>query len=146
MRRLVRRLNSTMPSDEAYACLTDSTIIATLSGPISSSFNFLSLLSWLATAYLISNAACQPLSGKLTDIFSRRWGLVFSNFFFAIGTLICGLAQSDWVIVFGRIIAGIGGGGLTSIATFVTSDLVPLRRRGAWQGQSSIRMRPGSKS
>lgn len=34
----------------------DSTIIATLSAPISSEFKSLSLLSWLATAYLISNA------------------------------------------------------------------------------------------
>ena len=119
----------------AYKLSTDTTIIATLTAPISSSFNSLSLLSWLATGYLISNAACQPLSGKLTDIFSRRYGLVFSNFFFAVGTLVCGLAQREWVIILGRVIAGIGGGGLSSIATFVTSDLVPLRRRGVWQGE-----------
>ena len=113
----------------------DSTIIATLSAPISSSFDSLSLLSWLATAYLISNAACQPLSGKLTDIFSRRYGLLFSNFFFAVGTLTCGLAQSQGVIITGRVIAGIGGGGLTCISTFVGSDLIPLRKRGVWQGK-----------
>ena len=34
----------------------DSTVIATLSAPISSDFQSMSLLSWLATAYLISNA------------------------------------------------------------------------------------------
>ena len=112
----------------------DSTIVATLSAPISSSFDSLSLLSWLATAYLIANAACQPLSGKLTDIFSRRYGLVFSNVFFAVGTLICGLAQSQGVIIAGRVIAGIGGGGLSCISTFVGSDLIPLRKRGVWQG------------
>ncbi|KMU74306.1 hypothetical protein CISG_04655 [Coccidioides immitis RMSCC 3703] len=31
-----------------------------------------------------------------------------------------------------------GGGGLTAIATFVTSDLVPLRKRGLWQGIGNI--------
>lgn len=72
----------------------DSTIIATLILPISTSFSSFSALSWLATAYLIANAACQPLSGQLTDIFSRRMGLLFSNIFFGIGTLICGLATS----------------------------------------------------
>lgn len=46
----------------------DSTIIVTLSGPISSEFNSLGLLAWLATAYLIANAACQPIAGRLTDI------------------------------------------------------------------------------
>lgn len=117
---------------------TDTTIVATLTAPISSSFNSLSLLSWLATGYLIANAACQPLSGKLTDIFSRRTGLVFSNVFFAAGTLICGLAPNAGTIVAGRIVAGVGGGGLTCITTFVTSDLIPLRRRGLWQGYGNL--------
>ena len=116
----------------------DTTIVATLSAPISSSFHSLSLLSWLATAYLIANAACQPLSGKLTDIFSRRTGLIFSNVFFAVGCLICGLANSEWTIILGRVVSGIGGGGITAIATFVASDLVPLRRRGVWQGYGNI--------
>ncbi|CAG8419970.1 unnamed protein product [Penicillium salamii] len=121
-----------------FLAALDTTIVATLSAPISSSFNSFSLLSWLATSYLISNAACQPLSGRLTDIYSRRWGLVFSNIFFAIGNLICGLARAQWVIILGRVVAGVGGGGLTAISTFVTSDLIPLRKRGIWQGIGNI--------
>ena len=74
----------------------------------------------------------------MTDIYSRRWGLVFSNIFFAIGNLICGLARAQWVIILGRVVAGVGGGGLTAISTFVTSDLVPLRKRGIWQGIGNI--------
>ncbi|KAI1131919.1 major facilitator superfamily transporter [Nemania abortiva] len=116
----------------------DASIIATLSAPISSEFHSLSLLSWLATAYLISNAACQPISGRLTDIFGRGPGLVFSNLFFAAGNLICGLAQSAEVMIFGRVIAGIGGGGLMTISTFLGTDLVPLRNRGIVQGVGNI--------
>lgn len=116
----------------------DSSIIATLSAPISSDFQSLSLLSWLATAYLVSNAACQPISGRLTDIFGRGPGLVFSNVFFAAGNLICGLAQSSSVMILGRVVAGIGGGGLMSISTFLGSDLIPLRSRGVVQGIGNI--------
>ncbi|TGO47121.1 hypothetical protein BCON_0292g00030 [Botryotinia convoluta] len=116
----------------------DSTIIATLSASISTSFNSLSLLSWLASAYLIANAACQPLSGRLTDIFSRRTGLIVSNVLFAAGNLICGLAENEWVMIFGRVVAGCGGGGLMAISTFVGSDLVPLRKRGVVQGIGNI--------
>lgn len=116
----------------------DTTIIATLSTPISSEFKSLSLLSWLASAYLIANAACQPLAGKLTDIFSRRTGLIFSNVFFGVGCLICGLAGNEWVMIAGRVVSGIGGGGLTAISTFVSSDLVPLRMRGLWQGYGNV--------
>ncbi|KAJ8128854.1 hypothetical protein O1611_g4782 [Lasiodiplodia mahajangana] len=116
----------------------DTSIIATLSAPISSEFHSLSLLSWLATAYLISNAACQPISGRLTDIFGRGPGLVFSNLFFAAGNLICGLAQSANGMILGRVIAGIGGGGLMTISTFLGTDLVPLRNRGIVQGVGNI--------
>jgi MFS family permease len=56
----------------------------------------------------------------------------------------CGLAKSEGMIVLGRVVAGIGGGGLTAISTFVTSDLVPLRKRGVWQGIGNICYGAGS--
>jgi len=116
----------------------DSSIIVTLSGPISSEFKSLSLLSWLAASYLIANATFQPLSGRLTDVFGRGPGLVFSNFMFGLGNLICGLAKDEQTMIFGRVVAGIGGGGLMSISTFLGSDLVPLNKRGVVQGVGNI--------
>lgn len=116
----------------------DSTVFATLSGPISSEFRSGSIFSWLATAYLIANAACQPISGRLTDIFGRGPGLVLSNVLFAAGNLICGLAGDQYTMILGRVVAGVGGGGLMSIATFLASDLVPLRRRGIVQGIGNV--------
>lgn len=52
----------------------DSTVVATLSGPITASLNSGTLFAWTASGYLIANAAFQPLSGKLTDIYGRRAG------------------------------------------------------------------------
>lgn len=112
--------------------------MATLSVPIAESFHSLPLLAWLATAFLISEAATQPLTGKLTDIYSRRSGLVISNLFFAAGNLLCGVASNKWMMIMGRALAGIGGGGLHTISTIVVSDMVPLRKRGLWQGFSSV--------
>ncbi|KAL8774132.1 MAG: hypothetical protein Q9209_001240 [Squamulea sp. 1 TL-2023] len=116
----------------------DGTVMATLAAPIATSFNSLSLLAWLATAFLIGQAATQPLSGKLTDIFSRQWGLVVSNCFFALGNLICGLSNGQWTMVIGRVLAGVGGGCLNSISTIIVSDLIPLRQRALWQGMSNV--------
>ena len=121
-----------------FLAALDSTLVATLSAAISTSFHSFTLLSWLASSYFISTAALQPLSGKLTDIFSRRTGLVLSNVFFAAGNLICGLAKSENMMILGRVVSGMGGGGLTAISTFVGSDLVPLRRRGVWQGVGNV--------
>ncbi|KAK2603583.1 hypothetical protein QQS21_004263 [Conoideocrella luteorostrata] len=121
-----------------FLAALDTTIVATLSVPISSSFKSLNLLSWLGSSYLIANAACQPLSGRLTDIFSRRSGLIVSNLLFFVGTLMCGLATSKWSILAGRVVAGMGGGGMNAISAFLASDLVPLKRRGVVQGVAHV--------
>ena len=112
--------------------------MATLAAPIATSYNSLSLLAWLATGFLIGQAATQPLSGKLTDIFSRQWGLIVSNLLFAIGNLVCGFAKDEWTMIFGRVLAGIGGGCLNSISAIIVSDLIPLRQRALWQGMSNV--------
>jgi len=112
--------------------------MATLAAPIATSFNSLPLLAWLATAFLIGQAATQPLSGKLTDIFSRQWGLIVSSLLFASGNVICGFAKGEWTMILGRLIAGVGGGCVNTIATILVSDLIPLRQRGVWQGFSNV--------
>jgi len=112
--------------------------VATLSGTITPSFKSGTAFSWIATGYLISNAACQPLSGKLTDIYGRRAGLVVALLLFTTGTLLCGFANNAATMIAGRVIAGMGGGCLNTISTFVLSDLVPLKDRGVWQGIGSI--------
>ncbi|PQE17010.1 MFS multidrug transporter protein [Rutstroemia sp. NJR-2017a BBW] len=122
----------------------DSSMIATLSAPISSTFGSLSRLPWLVSTFFIANAAIQPLCGKLTDIYGRRDGLILSNIIFSLGNLMCALAQSEWVLICGRLVAGIGGGGIAAISTFVLSDLVPVRRRGVWQGIGNIFFGAGS--
>lgn len=135
-----KRLLATMSSlwTVTFFAALDTTVVATLSNPISAAFHSGTSFSWIATGYLIANAAFQPLSGKLTDIYGRRAGLIFAFTFFSAGTLICGLAQSATVMIVGRVIAGAGGGCLNTISVFVASDLIPLRRRGVWQGIGNI--------
>ena len=128
----------------AFMAALDANVVATLSAPISASFGSMSLLSWLASSYFIANAASQPLSGRLTDIYGRKAGLILCNAFFAVGNLICGFAGAEWVMIIGRVVAGIGGGGLGPIATFLASDLIPLRKRGLWQGAANICFGMGS--
>ncbi|XWW97374.1 hypothetical protein V2A60_005356 [Cordyceps javanica] len=121
-----------------FLAALDASSIATLSAAIASEFDSLSLLPWLATAYLVANAACQPITGRLTDIFGRRAGLACSSLLFALGSLLCGLAADAPTVVLGRAVAGVGGGGLICIPMFLASDLAPLRRRGVLQGVGNL--------
>ena len=116
----------------------DGTMVATLTASISASYNSLTLLAWLASSYFIANAVLQPLAGKLTDIYGRRAGLLLSHLFFCAGNLICGFANGEAMVILGRVFAGLGSGGMNGIPLFIASDLVPLRRRGIWQGFNNI--------
>ncbi|KAF8534609.1 major facilitator superfamily domain-containing protein [Trichophaea hybrida] len=127
-----------------FLAALDGTVISTLLAPISSEFDSFSSLSWITTAYLIAQAAVQPLFGKLTDIYGRRQGLLFSNSLFFLGTALCGLARNEYVMIVGRIVAGAGGGGLFAVSSIVATDLVPLRKRGIAQGGGNIAFGSGA--
>lgn len=122
----------------------DSTIVATLLVPISSSFSSLETLSWIGSAYLIGQSTSQPLSGRLTDIFGQRKGLLCCDVVFGIGTLLCGVATKEWVLIMGRAIAGVGGGAMLTRSMCVSGDLVPLQKRGVIQGIANIVIGAGS--
>ena len=113
-------------------------MLATLLASISSSFSSTSNLSWYATIYFIAGSASQALSGQLSDIFGRHSLLLFCHIVFLTGTLICGLAHREWVFLFGRAVQGFGGAPLSTITTFVESDLVPLRNRGVVEGTGNV--------
>ncbi|MCJ1432600.1 hypothetical protein MMC27_001957 [Xylographa pallens] len=116
----------------------DDTMLATISGPISASYNSFSKLSWIQTTFPIGASISQPLSGHLTDIYGRRKGLIVCYGLFAMGTLLCGLAPNLAVFLLGRIIEGLGGGAIVSITAFVETDLMPMRKRALIEGMGNI--------
>jgi multidrug resistance protein len=85
---------------------------------------------WAGTSYLLSCAVCQPFIAALSDIFGRKELLLFSVFFFTLGTLICAPIAKDFTVFFvGRSIQGIGGGGVITMGQVIFADIVPLRQR-----------------
>jgi len=80
----------------------------------------------------------QPLYGKLSDIFGRKPTLLFAYAVFGLGCLFCGIAQTIEELIAARAFAGIGGGGMTTVTSIMFSDIIPLRKRGTWQGYINI--------
>ncbi|KAL4795060.1 major facilitator superfamily domain-containing protein [Aspergillus venezuelensis] len=122
----------------SFTAAADSTITATLSSTIANEFQSLTIISWLGSGYLIALTATQPLSGKLSDIFGRKASFFAAAVVFALGNLLCGLANSQQSLIIGRVIAGIGGGGCSSISTFISSDFIPPRSRGLWHSYGTL--------
>ncbi|GMM30394.1 hypothetical protein DAMA08_031390 [Martiniozyma asiatica (nom. inval.)] len=127
-----------------FLAAVDGTMVVTLTAQISSDLNSQEHISWVATAYLLSCAAFQPVFGKLSDIFGRKTILLGCLFGFAFGCMLCGLAQNLSTLVTGRFIAGIGGGGINTLSTICLSDLVSTRDRGLYSGYAGIAWDIGS--
>jgi MFS family permease len=104
------------------------TIISTALPVIASQFHASeSGYSWIASSYLLANAACIPLWGKLSDIWGRKNIILLANVAFLVGSLICALAKNMAMIVAGRAVQGVGGGGIIILANISVTDLFSVR-------------------
>jgi len=112
----------------------DQTIVATALPTIGRSFNDVENLSWIVTAYLLTATAVTPLYGKLSDIHGRRGIMLIGILLFIAGSIACALAPNMTALILGRVLQGLGGGGLMSLAQTVLADLVSPRERGRYQG------------
>ncbi|KAF5341380.1 hypothetical protein D9758_012263 [Tetrapyrgos nigripes] len=90
--------------------------------------------TWVASAYNLASAAVLPLSGNLAEVFGRKIVLLCFLFTFGTGSAIAGAAPSMTVLIVGRAVQGLGGGGIQSLTYIVVADLVPLRTRGLFNG------------
>jgi EmrB/QacA subfamily drug resistance transporter len=120
-----------------FLAALDQTIVAPALPTIGSSLGNAEYLSWIVTAYLLTATAVTPLYGKLADIKGRRPVIFGAIGIFVAGSIISALAQSMFVLVIGRAIQGIGGGGLGALAMTVIGDIVAPRERGQYQGYIS---------
>ena len=89
-------------------------------------------------AYLLAATATTPLFGKLSDIHGRRTILLLSISIFVVGSVACALAPAMWVLILGRALQGIGGGGLLPIVQTIIADLLSPRERPLVQSYVSV--------
>ncbi|WFD20683.1 hypothetical protein MCAP1_002934 [Malassezia caprae] len=122
----------------AFIANVDTTIVAMLMGNISSYFKAAEKASWLGSTYLLSVCCTSPLYGRLCDTFGQKRSFTLAVCIFTVGTVCCGAARSMNELLLARTLAGMGGGGLSTIASVIMSSLVPLRSRGIYQGLTNI--------
>jgi EmrB/QacA subfamily drug resistance transporter len=115
----------------------DNTILASALPTIGREFGDVHNLPWLVTAYLIANTAITALYGKVSDIHGRRTTLLIAISLYMAGSLVCALAPNMFVLILGRVLHGLGGGGLTSTGMVVLGDIAAPKDRGKYYGYFS---------
>lgn len=67
-----------------------------------------------------------------SSAFGRRPVLIFALLLFAAGAIICALSDNFSLMIGGRVVQGVGASGLMALTQVIITDMVPLRRRGAF--------------
>lgn len=114
--------------DEAIASL-DQTIVSTALPTVVGDLNGVDHMLWVVTAYVLTSTIAMPVFGKMGDLVGRRGLFVGSQVLFMIGSALCGWANDMAVLILGRAIQGIGGGGLLVLSQAIVADIVPARKR-----------------
>jgi EmrB/QacA subfamily drug resistance transporter len=101
-----------------------------------------SALQWILNGYLLTLASLILLGGSLGDRYGRRRVFVLGIWLFTGASLLCAIAPSAELLVFARLIQGIGGALLTpgSLAIIEASFRPGDRARaiGAWSGLGGV--------
>ncbi len=86
--------------------------------------------TWVLTSYLVSNAIVLPLSGWLSSIVGRKNFYMGCVALFTISSFLCGLAPNLGMLIFFRVLQGVGGGGLQPSEQAILADTFPPAKRG----------------
>lgn len=117
-----------------FMAAIDQTLLATATPIIAAELGGLRDTSWIAVGYLLAAAATTPMYGRFGDRFGRRNSLLVALGIFTAGSVACAAAQSLGMLVAARVLQGVGGGGLMTLAQALIGELVTPRERARFQG------------
>ncbi len=86
--------------------------------------------TWVLTSYLVSSAIVLPISGWISNRIGRKRFYMTCVALFTGCSLLCGLAPSLPILIFARILQGIGGGGLAPSEQAILADTFSVAKRG----------------
>ncbi len=86
--------------------------------------------TWVLTSYLVSNAIILPTSGWFATRFGRKRFYMTCVALFTVSSFLCGVAPNLGLLIFFRVLQGLGGGGLGPSEQAILADTFPPRKRG----------------
>ena len=75
-----------------------------------------------------------PLTGAVSDVVGRPLMLMTTVGSFIAGTILCAVSHGIGLMIAGRCLQGIGGGGVIILSLIILSDMVPMDVRPKYLG------------
>ena len=103
----------------------DSTLVATVMPVAVEDIGGIPFLSWTYTLYQLGSVVTGAIAGLMVIRTGIAKAQILAGFIYVIGCAISGYAPDMTTMIFGRLLQGMGGGGLVSIAFIGASTLFP---------------------
>ena len=84
---------------------------------------------YIVTSYLVSNAIILPISGWLSNVLGRKRFYMGCVALFTVASIACAFATSLGMMLFFRVLQGIGGGGLAPTEQSIFADSFTPQQR-----------------
>jgi EmrB/QacA subfamily drug resistance transporter len=90
--------------------------------------------TWVVTATLLAITVSTPIWGKLADLLDRKALVQSALVIFIAGSLLAGVAPEAGTLIAGRVVQGLGAGGLLTLVQIIMADIISARERGKYMG------------
>jgi len=90
-------------------------------------------IGWVITGYSMANVVIIPLTAWLDEVFGRKNYFIFSLIAFTLASILCGLANSLPMLIFARVLQGLGGGSMLGKAQSILFQTFSKKEQGAAQ-------------
>ncbi len=120
-----------------FLAIANQTMVSVALPDIGADLGEMRRLPWLVIGYMIAVTVAGPLYGVLGDAFGRARMLQTALLVYILGSLICAASGDLGMLAFGRVVQGLGGGGLMSLSQALIGDVVAPRDRGRAQGNNA---------
>ncbi len=114
-----------------FMAVLDATIVNVGLPKIMASFGVgLDKIEWVLTSYLLALAVMLPTSGWLADKFGYKRMYFMGLLLFTIGSLLCGMSANENMLIFSRVVQGLGGGMIQPLGMAIITREFPPEKRG----------------
>ncbi|HEY1237042.1 MAG TPA: MFS transporter [Solirubrobacterales bacterium] len=90
-----------------------------------------SSLAWVVNAYLITFGGLLLLAGRLGDLIGRRTILLYGLALFVAASILCGVSQTEEMLIGARLLQGIGGAMTSAVVLGMIVTMFPEPREQA---------------
>jgi EmrB/QacA subfamily drug resistance transporter len=107
-----------------FMIVIDTTIVNVALPSIQASLRFSDAsLVWVINAYMVTYGGFLLLGGRLGDLYGQRRWFLLGTALFTAASLVCALADTQWLLVVARAVQGLGGAAVSAIALSLIMNL-----------------------